>query len=103
MEGILRINSQPANLCAVHGQGARDVAGFLSVAEKRQADKVCRGEVDRIPLQHDGGLGRISAAEEGSGGGLGAEGGVDLVLETAEGELGGVFRGRVAGDGDVYY
>jgi hypothetical protein len=59
--------------------------------------------VDGVPLEHDAGLRGVAAAELGSLGGLGAEGGVDLVLEAAEGELGGRFRGRVAAYRDVDY
>jgi hypothetical protein len=103
VEDVLRVDGQAADLGRVHGLRARDVAGLLPVAEERQRDDVGRGEVDGVPFEDHRGLGGVAAAQLRGRRGFGAEGGVDLVLQPAEGELGRGLGGGVAGYRDVDY
>lgn len=80
MEGVLSVDSKSADLGAVHLQGARDIPGLLAVAVEGQGDEVGGGEIDRVPLEDDGGLGSIAAAQDGLGGLGGAERTEDAVL-----------------------
>ena len=101
VEDILGVDGQAADLRAGDLQRPRDVAGFAAVAE--QGERAQRGgcEGDGVPFQHDGGLRRVAAAEDGGRGGVEAVGGGDGGLEVVEGGLGGGFGGVVARDGDV--
>ena len=57
--------------------------------------------MDGIPFEHDAGLGRVSASQDGWGGGVGAEGGVDVLLQAGEFLLGDEFGVLVPCDIDV--
>lgn len=101
VERVLGVNCQTADFGAVHLEGPRDVAGLLAVAVEGQGGEVRRGEVDGVPFEDDGGLGRVAATEVWRRGGGSGEGGQDAGLEGTElGILGGFFGG-VLGDVDV--
>lgn len=101
MERVVRIDSQTGDLSAVHRQRSRDVASLLAITVETQGQQVRGGQLDGVPLEDHGGLGRIAAVQDGDGGFVGAEGGEYLVLQGAEVGLGGGFFGVVLADGDV--
>lgn len=101
VECVLGVDGQARDLGRVHGGRFGNVAGLLAVAVKGETDQVGGCEVDGVPLEDHAGLGGIATAEVGSLGLGGTEGVEYLVLEGAEGAIGFVFGGNVAGDGDV--
>ena len=101
VEAILGVESQAADLGALHLHGPGDVASLLAVAVEAQGDEVGGGQVDGVPLEDDGGLGGIAAAEGGRDRLGGAKGVVDAPLQGAKLGLGGIFLGNVLADGDV--
>lgn len=101
VEGVVGVHGEPGDLGGVHLQRLGDRARLVVVAVQRQADQVGRRELDGVPLEHDGGLGCVAAAQGRGRGQGGAEAIVDLVLQGLEALLGGGLGGEVAADGDV--
>lgn len=94
VEAVFSVDGQAANLGTVHLQRPGNVAGLLPIAIQAQGHQVGSSELDGVPFQDNGGLGRIAAAQDGGGGFGGAKGLEDAVLEGAE----LVFRSSLLAD-----
>ena len=99
MKRILRIERQTGYLRA--HLIPRDDARLGAIAVETQAAQLGGREVDGVPFEDYGGLGDVATAQDGWGGGLGAEGRVDFVLQRGEFLVGDGFGLVIAGDVDV--
>lgn len=101
VERVFGIDRKTTDLGAVHLKRSRDVASLLAVAVQAQGDQVGSSQLDRVPFQDDGSLGRISATECGLRRFLGAKRLVNALLQGTEFLLGRGLFGGVLGDVDV--
>lgn len=84
VEDVLRVDSQSADLGALHRSRPRNVASLLSIAEEREGDDVGSTARDDIPFQDDRGLCGIATAQSRWDGFRRAKGGVDAVLQRGK-------------------
>lgn len=101
VEGVLGIDSEAADLGAVHLKRTGDVACLLAISVEAQRHDVGGGELNGVPFEDDRSLGGIAAAEDGGDGLRGAKRVIDLILKGTECAVGGGFLGRVLRDVDV--
>lgn len=101
VERIVGVELQSAEFGRGVALGIRDRGQALSVAVDGEVHEVGRGEVERVPLEGDAGLGRVADPELGRGRLSGAKLLGDVVLEVPK--VAGVLLlgGRVAGAGNV--
>lgn len=99
MEGVLGVEGEAGDLGAQLVLG--DGAGLVAVAVEAEAAQLGAREVDGVPFEDDAGLRGVAAAEDGRGGRLGAEGGVDVGLQGGELLVGDGLGVLVAADVDV--
>lgn len=102
VEDVFGVDCQSAELGAVHFGGPGYGARLAAISVQSQASELGRGDVYRVPLEDDRGLGGIAAAQDGRGGLALAKGAEDVGLERMK--LGGLVRlfFGVSGDFNVH-
>jgi hypothetical protein len=101
VEGVLGVDGEAADLGASRLERARYRAGFRAIAVQRERLDGGGGQVDRVPFEDEGSLGRVAEPEDRRGRRLDAVRVENAFLERLEGGCAGRFGRLIARYCDV--